>query len=113
MAVVEVVNNGYSKDRLLMHMIRCLFFVSEFFKIQVEVVHCPGRDNICTDVLSWNDIHSTFFTGISRNRQKGSRHSPLTTDLASGPAARLNVARLDKVVHSLYQAGLAQSTQKT
>ena len=27
MAVAEVVNSGYSKDRLLMHLIRCLFFI--------------------------------------------------------------------------------------
>ena len=31
---------------------------------------------------------------------------------AGGQAARLDVIRLDQVVHSLYQAGLAQSTQK-
>ena len=56
MAVVEVVNNGYSKDRLLMHLIRCLFFISEYFEVQVEAVHCPGRDNIRADALSRNDM---------------------------------------------------------
>ena len=52
MAVVEVMNNGYSRDRLLMHLIRCLFFISEHFKVQVEAVHCPGKDNIRADALS-------------------------------------------------------------
>ena len=56
MAVVEVVNNGYSKDKLLMHLIRCLFFISEHFKVQVEAVHCPGKDNIRADALSWNEV---------------------------------------------------------
>ena len=56
MAVVEVMNNGYSRDKLLMHLIRCLFFISEHFKIQVEAVHCPGKDNIRADALSQNDI---------------------------------------------------------
>ena len=52
MAMVEVMNNGYSRDRLLMHLIRCLFFISEHFKVQVEAVHCPGKDNNCADALS-------------------------------------------------------------
>ena len=56
MAVVEVVNNGYSKDKLLMHLIRCLFFISEHFKVQVEAVHCPGKDNIRADALSRNEV---------------------------------------------------------
>ena len=56
MAVVKVMNNGYSKDKLLMHLIRCLFFISEHFKYQVEAVHCPGKNNIRTDALSWNNI---------------------------------------------------------
>ena len=56
MAVVEVLNNGYSRDKLLMHLIRCLFFISEHFKIQVEAVHCPGKDNIRADALSRNDV---------------------------------------------------------
>lgn len=56
MAVVEVMNNGYSKDKLLIHLIRCLFFISEHFKYQVEVVHCPGKNNICADALSRNNI---------------------------------------------------------
>jgi len=49
-------NNGYSKDKLLMHLVQCLFFISEHFKVQVEAIHCPGRDNIRADALSWNDM---------------------------------------------------------
>lgn len=41
-------------------------------------------------------------------------HQPVTTtDLVSGQAARLDVTRLNRVSHSLYEAGLAQSTQET
>ena len=55
MAVVEVLNNGYSRDKLLMHLIRCLFFISEYFKVKVEAVHCRGKDNIQADALSRNN----------------------------------------------------------
>ena len=41
-AVVEVMNNGYSKDGLLMHLITCPIFILEYFEVQVEA----GRDNI-------------------------------------------------------------------
>ena len=57
MAVVEVLNNGYSRDKLLMHLLRCLFFISEYFKVQVEAVHRQGKDNIRADALSRNDLN--------------------------------------------------------
>ena len=57
MAVVEVLNNGYSRDKLLMHLLRCLFFISEYFKVQVEAVHRRGKDNIRADALSRNDLN--------------------------------------------------------
>ena len=36
-------------------LIRCLLFISEHFKVQVEAVHCPGKDSICADALSRNN----------------------------------------------------------
>ena len=57
MAVVEVLNNGYSRDKLLMHLIRCLFFISEYFKVKVEAVHCRGKDNMQADALSRNNTN--------------------------------------------------------
>ena len=53
MAVVEVMNNGYSRDKLLMILTIDVYF---YIKVQVEAVHCPGKDNIRADALSWNDI---------------------------------------------------------
>ena len=43
MAVVEVLKSGYSRDREMMHLLRCLFFITEHFHIQVEAVHLPGK----------------------------------------------------------------------
>ena len=55
MAVVEVVNSGYSKDKDMMHLLRCLFFISEHHHFLVEAVHLPGKVNIAADALSCNN----------------------------------------------------------
>ena len=59
-SVLEVFNRGYSRDRKLMHLLRCLFFISEKFRVNVDAVHCPRKYNIRTDVLSHNDIPHSF-----------------------------------------------------
>ncbi len=56
MAVVEVVNNGYSRDKELMHLLRCLFFITEHLGMSIMAVHLPGKDNIRADALSRNDL---------------------------------------------------------
>ena len=45
MAVAEVVNSGYSRDREMMHLLRCLFFIAEHFRMQVEAVHLPREES--------------------------------------------------------------------
>ena len=55
MAVVEILNGGYSKDALLMQLLRSLFFITEHYKCLIEAVHCPGKDNIRADALSRNN----------------------------------------------------------
>ena len=60
LAVVEVLNRGYSRDRELMHLLRCLFFISEKLRVSVEAVHCPGKYNIKADALSHNDVPCFF-----------------------------------------------------
>ena len=53
-AAVEVLNGGYSKDEVMMHLVRCLFFISEHFRFVVEAVHLPGKLNEVADALSRN-----------------------------------------------------------
>lgn len=57
MAVVETLNGGYSKDALLMQLLRSLFFITEHYKCLIEAVHHPGKDNIRADALSRNNWH--------------------------------------------------------
>ena len=110
MAVVEVVNSGYSRDKDMMHLLRCLFFISEHHHFLVEAVHLPGKINVAADALSHNNI--SIFTGSSRGTG-ASNTSPRSGTTATGSRATgLDVKQWGRTVCSLYQAGLAPSTQK-
>ena len=54
-AIVDVVNSGYSRDRDMMHLLHCLFFISEHHHFLIEAVHLPGKRNNAADALSRNN----------------------------------------------------------
>ena len=68
-AVVEVVNAGYSKDPLLMQLLRCLFFIMGYFEITVRANHIPGKSNGAADAISRNDLPHFFSQVPSANQQ--------------------------------------------
>jgi hypothetical protein len=55
-AAVQVINQRYAKDALLMHMIRCLFFVCAKFDVNLVAKHTPGKDNVLADALSRGNL---------------------------------------------------------
>ena len=56
MAVVEMVNSFYSRDKDMMYLLRCLFFISQYHHFLVKAVHLPGKTNIVANTLSRNNI---------------------------------------------------------
>ena len=58
-AVVAIVKSGSSKDRVAMHLMRCLFFFTAFYQMLLVPRHLPGRDNTAADHLS-RDALSSF-----------------------------------------------------
>ena len=60
MSVVEVLNNGYSRDATLMHLLRFLFFTSEHYQFLVDAVHISGKENMQADALSCKLVSSFF-----------------------------------------------------
>jgi hypothetical protein len=56
MAVVSVVNSGREKDSILMHLLRCVFFVGAEFGVNVRAEHVPGAENTAADALSRENI---------------------------------------------------------
>lgn len=55
-SVVEAVKKGSSKDTMTMHLLRCLWFLTAIFDIQITVLHIPGVLNTSADLLSRNQL---------------------------------------------------------
>ena len=53
-AVVAVLNSRYAQDRMLMQMLRCLFFIEAQCQCTIVASHIPGRHNDLADDLSRN-----------------------------------------------------------
>ena len=62
-AVVEVIKAGYSREPYLMHLLRCVFFITTFHEITMFPVHIPGLENRAADAISRNNI-SIFYSQV-------------------------------------------------
>ena len=56
MAVVPVISKFTSRDPLLSHFLRCLFFHAAYYKFQFSAVHIPGASNTAAEALSRNNL---------------------------------------------------------
>ena len=55
-SAVEAIRKGSSKDIMAMHLLRCLWFLTAIFDIQITVSHIPGVLNTSADLLSRNQL---------------------------------------------------------
>ena len=53
-SVVSSITKGSSKEIMVMHLLRCLWFFSAHFNIQISACHIPGTSNTAADQLSRN-----------------------------------------------------------
>ena len=60
-AVVAVINSGYSREPQVMHLLRCLFFITAKFHIRIHCHYLPGPQNDIADAVSRNNLASFFF----------------------------------------------------
>ena len=61
LSVVQALSSGRMRDTHLMHLLRCLFFLSAHFGFTHTAAHIPGKDNLAADALSRNR-RGDFFT---------------------------------------------------
>ena len=54
-AVVAIVQSGSSKDDLVMHLMRCFFYICARDSVYVTAEHIPGEGNVA-DSLSRNNV---------------------------------------------------------
>ena len=57
-AVVAVLTSKYSKDKHMMHLLRCIFFAEAYGNFRLAAVHLPGAHNVLADDLSRNRLHA-------------------------------------------------------
>ncbi len=111
-AVVAILRSGTSKDKLAMHLVRCLAFFKAEFGFTIVAEHLPGRLNIAADALS-RDKLSHFFQICPKAPQ-----TPVVIPQELFQA--LIATQLDwtsvswkRMFHSILGKGLAKSTQNT
>ena len=51
-AVVAVIQRKSTRDALLLHLLRCLYFYAAFFQFLYSAHHLPGVFNVAADALS-------------------------------------------------------------
>ena len=52
--LVASINKGSSKDTMVMHLLRCLWFFTAAFDIHITAIHIAGKTNNAADMLSRN-----------------------------------------------------------
>ena len=54
-AVVAIINSGYTREPFLMHLLRCIFFISAKSDFTIFATHIPGHLNTVADAVSRNN----------------------------------------------------------
>ena len=62
LSLVTAINKGACRDRVVMHLLRCMWFFVAHFDINIVAKHLPGKDNIAADKLSRNNTDQTFLS---------------------------------------------------
>ena len=55
-SAVDVINASYSRDACLMHLLRCLFFITAQNQITLGATHIPGMANVAADAISRDNL---------------------------------------------------------
>ena len=61
-SLVIAINKGTARDPLVMHLLRCLWFFTALFDIDIVATHVPGEDNKAADMLSRNQLREFLTT---------------------------------------------------
>ena len=77
LSLVEDINKGTSKDLMVMHLLRCLWFFQALFNINIRASHIPGVLNISADMLSRNQTEKFLLLYPQSSRTPVPIPSPL------------------------------------
>ena len=77
LSLVEAINKGTSKDPMVMHLLRCLWFLQALFNIAIIASHIPGVQNASADMLSRNQTEKFLLKHPQSSRTPVPIPSPL------------------------------------
>ncbi len=85
-AAVQVVASRTCRDKPLMHLLRCLFFLEAHFQCSLVLAHIPGVQNALADDLSRNRL-SSFLSKATSPELHPSPVDPALVELLLDPQA--------------------------
>ena len=68
LGLVESIWKGASKDTIVMHLLRCLWFFTAHYSIHITATHLPGAQNTEADLLSRNKLQQFFISHPTASR---------------------------------------------
>ena len=109
---VLAVNKGYSKDPVVMHLLRSLWFFVAVFDIKIWVEYIAGISNCAADMLSRNNLAS-IFSVISTGVSPTNPNTSTTAGDCFPQGIRLDQSQLWAALCNYYATGAAPGTQTT
>ena len=76
-SLVDAIKKGSSRDDMVLHLLRCLWFFTAIFNIKITTSHIPGVSNSSADMLSRNQAKDFLVA----NPQASQRPTPLPPSL--------------------------------
>ena len=111
-AVVHILlNRSYSKDPEVMHLMRCLHFITARFNFRVTAEHIQGSLNTAADALLCNSFHS--FKVLIPTANQSPTHPKDPCRPFDGEQTGLAIHQLDSSVQFYLDQSLAPSTKRS
>lgn len=110
--VVAALNNRYSRESNIMHLLCCLFFLEAHFGCYLTAAHLPGHLYELADDLSCNHADE-FSTKAPSVNSHPTHNPPLSSAVAPAHRSQLVFPQLDPIVQFYCLKGIAESTHKT
>ena len=110
-SLVISINKGYSRDPLVMHLLRYLWFFVVVYDIKVCAEHIAGVSNCAADMLSRNYL--TEFFVVPPGVPSTMRNPATTQGNYITKRARLDLPHLQVALQEYFANGAARSTWRT
>lgn len=113
MAVVEILKTHTSKRPTIMHLLRCLHFLTANWDIDLVAEHIAGESNVISDAISRNLMQVFRREAPELGRLRTNRNPSVIMGDVSHSKTRLDLRSLEREACRFLEKGLAPSTAHT